>query len=197
MRGSKVAVADNASVAFAPNQKVGLDPNVTVDVSTPTLSLTPTQAQLQTNASDALSNISTSYTVFYSQPTGTVGLKAAGTAMSEYVDVRFSRHCNYIAGKDDRHFYRMLTASDGNRTPSVKTMPGFDSQKASSKARVGKSKFLTMDQTGLSEEATPRPPLIREHYSHGRRGPAHRGQRLFRPLTARCDLPHSRGARNL
>lgn len=130
--GSHVAIADGASVALAADQKVTLDRNATVTVETPTVTsrLTPTQAQLQTSADDNLSNISTTYTVFHSQPYRNGRIESGWQFNVQNVDAPSYQYCNYIVEKDDRHAYRILIASNMNPAPSMKSIAGFDWEEA-------------------------------------------------------------------
>ena len=129
---SKVALADGASVSLASNQKVALDQNATVAVETPLVksSLTPTQAQLQASADDALSNISTTYTIFHSQPYWNGRIESAWHFNVQNVDAPFQQYCKYVVDTDDRHSYLLLIARDTNPTPSIKSIPGFNYEEA-------------------------------------------------------------------
>jgi hypothetical protein len=133
--GSKVALADGASVALAAGQKVTLDQNATVAVETTLVksSLMPTQAQLQASADNGLSNISTTYTIFHSQPYRNGRIESAWHFNVQNTDAPFQQYCKYVVDKDDRHSYLLLIAHDMIPTPSVKSIPGFDYEEASQK----------------------------------------------------------------
>jgi hypothetical protein len=126
--GSKVDLADGATVAIAPNQTIALDPHSTVAVAAPSISenLRPTRNQLQANANDNLACISTTYTTFHSQQYREGRIESAWSYTISDVNKPIAQTCSYIAAQDDRHDYRVVIAKDGTATSSIKSIPGFD-----------------------------------------------------------------------
>jgi hypothetical protein len=126
--GSKVELQDGASVTIAPNQTVALDPHSTVTVVSPPIdkNLTPTRDQLQADPSDNLARISTTYTIFHSQPYRDGWIDSVWDYTISDPNRPIAQSCSYRAARENRREYKVVIATDRTPTPSTASIPAFD-----------------------------------------------------------------------
>ena len=117
--GSKVDLAKGSQVELAPNQTVTIDPSSKVTIARPTVSdnLVPTASQLQASDDDKLSSISTSYTIFRSQPYRAGRIDSAWSYSVLDVNKPVSEFCSYVVARGSQQEYKVTIAKSGIPTP--------------------------------------------------------------------------------